>query len=363
MSSGPFSESYVEAREAFLMAARGAGARLWAYEHPLPGPDGSALATDCAWIGPADARQVLVMVSGTHGIEGYCGSGAQIDWLSRGEAAQLRPGQAVLLVHGLNPYGFAWARRVTHENVDLNRNFIDFAAPLPVNAEYEKLAAAVKPADWSAESQAASRQVILDYARAHGFRAMAQAISGGQYAHADGVFYGGAGPTWSRQTLEAIFRDHLALATDIGIIDYHTGLGPEGYAEQIISAPAGSPEHGRAVTWHGLAATSHTSGDSVSANIAGDWLGAAPRLLSHARVTGMALEYGTVDSALVLDAVRADNWLHAHGDLSSAQGRAIKQQIRDAFYIGTDIWRGMVLGQSLIAVRQALAGLARAGQT
>jgi hypothetical protein len=300
------------------------------------------------------------MVSGTHGIEGYCGSGAQVDWLRRGEAAQLRPGQAVLLVHALNPYGFAWSRRVTHENVDLNRNFVDFGAPLPANPEYARLAAAVKPADWGEDSQAAARQVILDYAVAHGFKAMAQAISGGQYDYPDGVFYGGAGPTWSRRTLEAIFAERLSGATDIGIIDYHTGLGPEGYAEQIIAAHTGTPEHRRAVLWHGLAATSHSSGDSVSASIAGDWLGAAPRLLPHARVTGIALEYGTVDANRVLDAVRADNWLHAHGQVDSAHGRAIKQQIRDAFYIDTDLWRGMVLGQSLIAVRQALAGLARA---
>ena len=36
-------------------------------------------------------------------------------------------GVAVLYVHGLNPYGFSWWRRTTHENVDLNRNFRDFA--------------------------------------------------------------------------------------------------------------------------------------------------------------------------------------------------------------------------------------------
>lgn len=360
MSSGPFSVSYSEARAKFLAAAEAAGAGLKAYHHPEAGPDGGVLATDCAWIGPEDARRVLVMVSATHGIEGYCGSGAQVDWLRRGEATRAPQDMAVLLVHGLNPYGFAWGRRVTHENVDLNRNFIDFAERLPSNAEYDKLADAVKPADWSQASQAASRQVILDYAKTYGFRAMAQAISGGQYTHPDGVFYGGAGPTWSRRTLEALFRDRLSGATDVGILDYHTGLGPEGFAEQIISAPRGTAEYDRAVTWHGLAATSHTSGDSVSANIAGDWLGAVPRLLAHARVTGVALEFGTVDSTQVLDAVRADNWLHAHGDLASAQGQAIKQQIRDAFYVDSDIWRGMVLGQSLIAVRQAMAGLAQA---
>lgn len=358
MKSGPFSASYAEARAKFLEAASAAGAaRLWSYRHPEPGPDGGELATDCAWIGPGDAKAVLVLVSGTHGVEGFCGSGAQIDWLRRGEAALLGPDKAVLLIHAINPYGFAWKRRVTHENVDLNRNFVDFSAPLPANPDYVTLAAAAKPTDWSQETQAATRAALLDFARTHSFRAMAQAISGGQYTHADGLFFGGAAPTWSRRTLEAIFAEHLSQATDIGIIDYHTGLGPEGYAEPIISAAPGSPEHDRAVLWHGLTAKSHISEDSVSAHIAGDWLAAAPGLLPQARVTGISLEYGTVDSNIVLDALRADNWLHAHGDPMSAQGQQIKAQILAAFYVDTDVWRGMVLGQSLMAIREAIAGL------
>ena len=29
-----------------------------------------------------------------------------------------------VLLHALNPYGFAWLRRVNEHNVDLNRNFL-----------------------------------------------------------------------------------------------------------------------------------------------------------------------------------------------------------------------------------------------
>jgi hypothetical protein len=360
VTDSTFSATYAEARSKFLNAATAAGASLSAYVHPERGPDGGEVATDVAWIGPADATGVLVLVSGTHGVEGHCGSGAQVDWLRRGEAARLGPKLAVCLVHAINPYGFAWSRRVTHENVDLNRNFIDFAGPRPQNPEYDKLADAVKPADWSEASQAASRAVLLGYAKAHGFPALVQALSGGQYKHADGIFYGGSGETWSRQTLTAIFRERLSVATDIGLIDYHTGLGPEGYAEQIVSAAPDSAEYARAAQWHGLAATSLTGGDSVSAKLAGDWLDAAPRLLPHARVTGIALEYGTVESGKVMDALRADNWLHAHGDPTGPDAAAIKAQIRAAFYVDTDLWRGMVLGQSLIATRQSVAGLTKA---
>jgi hypothetical protein len=356
----PFSATYAEARTKFLDAAKAAGASLSSYVHPERGPDGGELATDVAWIGPADAAGVLLLVSGTHGVEGHCGSGAQVDWLRRGEAAHRAPNVAVMLVHAINPYGFAWSRRVTHENVDLNRNFIDFSQPLPENPAYDRLADAAKPQTWTDEARAQSRATLRAYAREHGFPALIQAMSGGQYRHPDGIFYGGVGETWSRRTLEAVFRARLSAATDIGIIDYHTGLGPEGYAEQIVSVMPDTDEYRRAAAWHGLAVASQSGGESVSAKLAGDWLDAAPALLSHARVTGIALEYGTVESARVLEALRADNWLHAHGDPLSPEGQAIKAQIRGAFYVDTDVWRGMVLGQSLIAVRQALAGLAKA---
>jgi hypothetical protein len=360
MDATAFSATYAEARAKFLQAAKGSGAALSSYVHPERDPDGGELATDVAWIGAADAPAVLVLVSGTHGVEGHCGSGAQVDWLRRGEAAHRAANTAVMLVHAINPYGFAWSRRVTHENVDLNRNFIDFSGPLPENPAYDALADAVKPATWTEESRAASRAVLLGYARDHGFPALVQAMSGGQYSHPDGIFYGGSGETWSRRTLTQIFRERLSAASDVGIIDYHTGLGPVGYAEQIVSAMRDTEEYRRAALWHGLAVASQSGGESVSAKLAGDWLDATPGLMPHARVTGIALEYGTVESNEVLEALRADNWLHAHGDPLSPEGQAIKAQIRAAFYVDDDVWRGMVLGQSLIAGRQAMAGLARA---
>jgi len=357
-SAESFSADYPEARAKFLKAAADAGGALEAVFHPERGPDGGELATDIAWFGPNDAPAVLVMISGTHGVEGFCGSGAQIDWLRRGGAASLPAGVAVLMIHAVNPYGFAWLRRVTHENVDLNRNWIDFAQPLPTNPGYAALADAICPAEWTPEAQAASFQVLGGFIAKNGMMAMQQAISGGQYSHPKGVFFGGAGPTWSRTTQTAIFDHYLKGAARVGIIDYHTGLGPWGYGEQIITDLVGSPGFDRARRWYGAVVTSPSSGTSTSADIVGDGLAAAPLLLAHAEVTGMALEVGTQETMTVLGALRADAWLHAYGDPMSEQGRAIKAQIRDAFYGDADDWKGMVAGQSLLAVKQTLAGLA-----
>ena len=358
-SAESFSATYAEARARFLATAEAAGGALERFENPNRGPDGGDLSTDVAWFGPTSAERVLVMVSGTHGVEGFCGSGAQVDWLRRGEHATLPPGTAALLVHAINPYGFAWLRRVTEENIDLNRNWIDFAGAVPANPGYDELADAAVPRTWTAESQIASGRVLRAYGEDHGAMALQQALSGGQYNHADGVFYGGAGPSWARRTQESIYKAYLGQAGRVAIIDYHTGLGPWGYAEPIMSDAVGTPAHDRGLAWFGATITTPLDGSSTSAETAGDNLTMAPLILSHANVTGIALEYGTVDLTDTFYALRADAWLHAYGDPASPQGQAIKTQMRAAFYGDADDWKGMVAGQSLAACRQAIAGLTR----
>lgn len=352
-----FSATYAEARARFRETAVAAGARLEALSHPERGRQDEALATDVAWIGPAAADRVLVMISGTHGAEGFCGSGAQVDWLIRGEAARLPPSVAVLMIHAINPYGFSWLRRVTHENVDLNRNWVDFDAPRPSNPGYDAIAEALVPAEWTPEAQANSAKTLGAYMAANGPAAFQQAVSGGQYRHAGGLFFGGAAPTWSRRTQSAIFAEYLAQATRVGIIDYHTGLGPWGYGERIVTDAPGSAGYDRAQAWYGAAITSPSGGTSTSAPIVGDGLEAAPRLIPQAQVTGMAIEVGTQPLMEVLLALRADAWLHGRGDPLSPEAEPIKAQVRAAFYGDADDWKGMVAGQSLLATRQAIAGL------
>ena len=358
-SADSFSATYAEARAKFRETAQEAGGALDSVANPSRGPDGGDLTTDVAWFGPRDAEKVLVMVSGTHGAEGFCGSGAQIDWLRRGEHTALPAEIGVLLIHAINPYGFAWLRRVTEENVDLNRNWIDFCQPAPANPGYDELADAAVPREWTAESQRAANRLLRAYGAEHGPMGLQQALSGGQYRHAKGVFYGGDGPSWARRTQEAIYRSYLSNAGKIAIIDYHTGLGPWGYAEPIMSDPVGSAAHDRGLAWFGATITTPLDGSSTSAETAGDNLTMAPLILAHADVTGIALEYGTVDLTDTFYALRADAWLHAYGDPASPEGREIKALIRRAFYGDADDWKGMVAGQSLTACRQAITGLKR----
>jgi hypothetical protein len=358
MAASPFSPDFASARQLFVQAATAAGAHLEKYSYPVSGPRGEDLSTEVAWVGPSDARKVFVSVSGTHGVEGFCGSAAQVDWLQRGEAARLPAETAAMLVHAMNPYGFAWLRRVTHENVDLNRNWIDFSQPLPRRVEYDTLAASLCPAEWTDESRAQTMTSLRGYIGKNGFPAFVEAVSGGQYEHPQGLFFGGTAPTAARNTLTSILTKYLSRAERVGIIDYHSGLGPFGYGEPMVGAAAGSEPYQRARSWYGATvAPIGSTTASAAAAIVGDWISAAALMLPHASVTAIALEFGTVDPFQVLDALRADNWLHAYGDPLASWPGQIKQQIRNAFYVDSDVWSGMVLGQSLATSRQTIAGL------
>jgi hypothetical protein len=84
---------------------------------------------------------------------------------------------------------------------------------------------------------------------------------------------------------------------------------------------------------------------------------ALARLWPDATVTGVALEYGTRPLTEVMQALRADHWLHRHPEAPAAQRQAIGRQMRDAFYVDTDEWRRQVVAQGLLVFAQAVEGL------
>jgi|TARA_Y100001933_G_scaffold250589_1_gene287066 hypothetical protein len=352
-----FSGTYPEARTKFLEAARRAGARINHHEHPLKGPEGEVLATDVARIGPADASRILAIGSGTHGVEGYCGSGVQTALLSGGFADELPDGTALVLVHAINPYGFAWNRRVNEDNVDLNRNFIDHSKPHPENPGYEELADAINPRDLSPETMAKSRARMKAYAERHGHRAMQHALSAGQYTHADGVQFGGREPVWSNRTLRKIIREEMAQASRVIFVDIHTGLGARGQGEMICVEPETSETYKRMRRWWGDIVHSTVGGASVSSDVPGSIPVCFAEELKGREVTSGGLEFGTVPIAQVTIALQSDNWLHQNGGAENPRAKEIAKAIRDAFYVDADDWKEMVTAQTRDICRAALKGL------
>ena len=63
------------------------------------------------------------MSSGIHGIEGFVGSAVQRYFMSEVLHEGVFKTMGLLLIHGVNPFGFKYERRVSENNVDMNRNF------------------------------------------------------------------------------------------------------------------------------------------------------------------------------------------------------------------------------------------------
>ena len=358
-----FSPSYARARTQFLEAAAAAGLSIESHAHPLKGRDGEDLAMDVARDGPADADKLLIVSSACHGVEGYCGSGVQVfalhdkEWRDKARAA----GVAVLYIHALNPYGFSHIRRVTHENVDINRNFHDFSKPLPVNEAYREIAPLLLPEQWPPPPENA--RAVGAFIAERGEAAWQAAISRGQHEFPDGLFFGGTEPTWSNRTLRPVLRAHGAKAARIAWIDLHTGLGPSGVGERIYAGSDDAAAVARTRDWWaGGGATPVTSiydGSSTSAFLTGLMWGSIYEECPHAEYTGIAMEYGTLPVLEVMQALRAEQWLTLHPEAPAEQAAQIKAQMLAAFYTDTDAWKGQIVSQARQALFQAVDGLSR----
>jgi hypothetical protein len=355
-ASAVFSGSYQEARRKYLAAAPNSRP----YEFSVKGPAGDALFTDAAWIGPQDAKKVLVLVSGTHGVEGYCGSASQLLFLQAGFQKELPPSSAVLFVHALNCYGFAWDRRVTVEGVDLNRNFIDFSKPVPANPRYAELADLVVTREISDEAIRYAESAIQEYQKKNGEQAFLEGVVGGQYTHPGGLFYGGTQPTEARRTLERIVKDYnLESRDEVIIIDYHTGLGPYGYGELQCEEASGVEGYRRAVQIFGSSVTSPLVGTSSSVSIPGSADAYWERLLGNRHVY-IALEYGTYRRPRARLQLRKDHWLFKYrpDSIDAELGREIRREARAHYYPEFADWKEMVAWRSHQVHRQAVEALA-----
>ncbi|MEO8935219.1 MAG: M14 family metallopeptidase [Burkholderiaceae bacterium] len=357
-----FSESYAEARARFIDAATRTGAPSASFENPVgKGPTGETLATDVALFGPADATKLLILVSGTHGVEGFAGSGAQVTMIESLRFSALPARTAVLLIHAINPYGFAWLRRTNEDNVDLNRNSIDFARLPAPHEDYISIAPRLVPQAWA--ELAPAEDAINAFIATHGFRRYQEVVAGGQYTHPEGLFYGGSAPVWSTGIFREIVSSYGRGKERIALIDIHTGLGPQGYGEPIYTGISDT-EAERAREWYGPDLTSIHAGNSSSVVVQGPLINAVGSFFdedaTRPEVTTLALEFGTLPEEMVLDLLRAEAWMHAHGDINfdTPVGRAIKRRFRDAFYVDTESWKRSVVERTVEMTGQALAGLA-----
>ncbi|MBP0110892.1 DUF2817 domain-containing protein [Bradyrhizobium vignae] len=359
-ASKHFAPNYFDARRRFRdYVGDAAGGEAAIYSSPARGPRGEEVSTDVAWFGDRRAAKVGIMISGTHGVEGYCGSAAQLDWLAGRGYERLKPDEAMLLIHAINPYGFAWDRRVTQEGCDLNRNFVDFSAPLPLNEGYDLLADSLVPRELDGPLFVAAEATIEKFRTTYGELAFRKARTSGQYRHPTGMFFGGLGPTIARQTLERIISEYgIESRQFVLILDYHTGLGPYGYGELQCEQASGLSGYQRARDIFGGSVTSPDLGTSSSVVLNGTQDDYWQRLLGDRHVY-VCLEFGTYPPEAARPLLRADHWLFAYGreNIEKDVGHEIRRRVKQHYFPESADWKEMVLYRCRQVHRQMIEGL------
>ncbi|MCP5161252.1 MAG: DUF2817 domain-containing protein [Hahellaceae bacterium] len=321
------------------------------------GPSGEALETQVAYIGSEHAPSVMVLIAGTHGIEGFAGSAVMLDFLQSLVDGHCAPdaGTAVLCIHALNPWGYAWFRRCDAEGVDLNRNFVDFSKTLPANPGYPELAPLFRNPDPQARHQA-----FADYIATHGRQAWEMAVSGGQYVDPSGPFFGGTGASHGRTVIEAVIERFGLAQKKLAVIDLHTGLGPYGYGEIICDHEPDSEGTRAATAWYGDAVALPSLGTSSSVPKQG--------LLDYAwhQIMGkgscfVTLEFGTLGTQSLFDVLFNDHawWAQQTGlpGSDNISWCAVREAMLHHFYPNDRAWREMVLFRARQVILQTLDGL------
>jgi hypothetical protein len=352
-------EDYMQSRAAFRRDAAAAGAKLECYRLAPQGE--TDLSVDVACLGPQAAESVVVIVAGTHGVEAYAGA-ACVRHLLRRDAAWGGPGVAFVLVHALNPWGFANNCRVTEENIDLNRNFVDFGAGLPPSTGYAKLhevlCDAYVPGMQGWRNELRLLRMLLGRARRQQFQ---EAVSGGQYDFPDGLFYGGRAPTPNRLILDGIMARHLQPAARVRLLDLHTGLGKKAHGALISHLPDTDSRFHALSQWLGGELTSSTGGTAVSTAIAGSLPAYAEQRLGD-RCHALTLEFGVAEPLPTLLALRADNWLRQRaGGVSAGLRARIDRRMCGAFLSRDPAWESAILERFSWTVERLVASLAQDG--
>jgi Protein of unknown function (DUF2817) len=344
-----FCSDYHADRVAFMSAlerfASATGRRFQLQTQSVDGPR-ELCVTAAEWVAPA-ARDLVLLCTGIHGIEGYAGSAIvrhALDTL----LPRLAPSVSLLVVHALNPFGCAHFQRVNAANVDLNRNCqvpgeALFSTDSSAYAALRPLLSPRLPARIGGRQSARFYAQLLAARARHGEQSVRQASLAGQYIDPQGVFFGGDRLQPELSFFQHLFERHAAQHARVLVIDLHTGYGERGEAYALF---------GRADTPAIQASTVEGVTDDMGHNrtytVHGDLISycqhAAKRAHPDGVFDGVALELGTHGMSILqqlsdLHTVVLENQLRQHGALGVHVEPMVRDAFRELFYPSARDWR------------------------
>ena len=388
MDSGSFSyfcDSDQQCRANLVSAiAERKNAEYW--KIALPGSaqnPGDELAIDFAYFtsnkyndtATEDKSNLLILTSGIHGTEGFVSSAIQHLFIREMLDQVLQQGTNVLIIHGINSYGFRHKSRFTKNRVDLNRNwFVPDQFPGTnfdgtFYKKYENLLNPRKPATFGKLDFANYVSTsIVPYIRSALNGSVTRAAGEGQYQIPDGISFGGKNYEPNYFIVKNELSKYLPLFNHIIMLDLHTGLGKKQL--QLLPNPPYSVAVGerRNIIFSTKGRSIEETGGAEFYASHGDFSDFvcqfAETFSSTKSCTNMLIEYGTLlhsdfdqqtlkaglqdKKALIytLYITTRENQREHFGSKTANEDAAIKEAWEQMFNPKDQEWRNMVLKET-----------------
>jgi hypothetical protein len=352
-ATAPYSADYFSARERFVDACTRLGWEHRALPIDAKGPGGETLTIDVAVGGSPQPTTAIVTSCGIHGVEGLFGSAVQLAYMERLLRGWRPPeGAALVMLHALNPFGFAWRRRFNENNVDLNRNFLlenqEYRGAPPLSARFRSV---LMPSSFHRRFGIWPARMAL-LAMRHGMGAFWQTMPVGQYEFPDWLFFGGSARTQTAEILDDLLPELLGSAREVVHLDFHTGLGRWSECELLLGDDE-RREH--CEWWHAYfretrvkESIATTSPYAIRGGF-GPWLQARfPQCCYRYAVA----EFGTYSPRRVLQALAEELHWHAQVGTSDADHWS-RRQLADIFVPQDQGWRDSTLATGLALIDRA----------
>ena len=294
---------------------------------------------------PTTNSKLNIIISGTHGVEGYAGTAIQcktLDNFIQKNKVYCKENVSYLFIHALNPYGYQHNRRCTKQNIDLNRNYLDF---FPKSIYPDKIFELIITYFFSFKFIFLFFSILFQY----GYNKSREYIIKGQYNHREGLFYGGTRKQENIRELENILDNiDLSLFTNIHIFDIHTGLGK--YGNLSVMVPNNTyQELKKFVRCNETTNLVNVSTSNMYQNSKGSITEGMVDYLRFTSFKGtiypIILEYGTYSNIQIFIGLLIENYyyINNNNNINKKELNKSQNKLRDLFYINKTDWKNMIL--------------------
>lgn len=351
-----FSSNYSEARSKFRKHITKLPAELVkTHEIFLTNPKEEDLTIDYKFFGKAKNKSLLILTSGVHGGEAYTGSAIQFLFMEKLLKPELLNKINVLIIHGVNPWGFKYFRRTTANNVDLNRNFSNSDELFQTkNYEYDELKKITQPElAISAGIYVKIKMffnIIFELYKM-GRRELSKALLQGQYVESKGLYFGGLKPEPETIEIKKLLEGYTKDYDNIVLIDLHTGFGEKGKLHLFGSSQISDINRDfENKIFEDL--TIDTSDDEKFYETKGDLCQYIRLANPNKKVAAMTFEFGTLNSQTTLGGFNSiynmitENQGFFWGYVSEKDKETIQNNFLEMFFPQNVDWRDQSLFQA-----------------